>query len=353
MINVIELTPAFEAEYRSFLLRDPRSLIYSTLEFRDLLQHTVGGDPRYFLAIDERQQILGALPVFRLMVPGVGGVINSLPWYGSHGSCVIAPDSPVGIREELIKKFDSLAASPEILTSTMILLPYEEKERVIYESLFQHTTTDGRIGQITPLPEIGADTHLRLEAVLRQKTRNLARKSLKQGFTLVRDSSDKAWNFLYKVHQENMQAVGGRAKPQSHFDALRNTLPPEWQQISMAMLDGVPVAALLLLYFNKTVEYFTPVIKQEYRSLQPLSFLIWHGMLDAIGKDFRWWNWGGTWASQHSLHHFKAGWGAVDSPYSYYTHASKRGLEMLQLDCDYIAKMFPFYYVYPFNQLMK
>lgn len=351
MINIKTLTPSHESEYRRFLLHDPRSLIYSTIEFRDFLQQAVGGIPEYYLARDELGRIVGALPTFQLHVSGVGNVINSLPWYGSHGGGVISPDSPTGVREALIGKFATLAASPEILTATMILLPHEEKEKGVYKTLLQPTALDGRIGQSTPLPGAGADINTRLEAVFTQKTRNLARKSLKQGFVVVRDGSDQAWDFLYQIHQENMLAIGGRAKPRSHFDALRNTMPPEWQQVSIAMLGDEPVAALLLLYFNKTVEYFTPVIRQEFRSQQPLSFLIWHGMLDAIERGYRWWNWGGTWVNQKTLHHFKAGWGAVDFPYTYMTFASPERLKQLFQLKKELVELFPYYYIYPYDQL--
>lgn len=63
-------------------------------------------------------------------------------------------------------------------------------------------------------------------------------------------------------------------------------LAEESKSDSIASLDGRPVAALLLLYFNRTVEYFAPVIEHEYRSRQPLSFLIWQGMLDAVHRGY-------------------------------------------------------------------
>ena len=87
-----------------------------------------------------------------------------------------------------------------------------------------------------------------------------------------------------------MAGIGGTAKPWAHFEAIRDAIPASARRLYIARLNGQPVAALLLLYFNRTVEYITPVIKHEYRSAQPLSFLIWHAMQDAIAEGFRWWN---------------------------------------------------------------
>jgi hypothetical protein len=350
MIRIELLSPQREADYHQLLLSDTRSLIYSTLEYRDFLSLAVGGSPQYLVAIDDAGRLVGVLPFFEQNVPGVGTVINSLPWYGSHGSCVVAADAPLGVRDALLKGYVA-AQSGDILTATLILSPFEETYRSQYESFVTPIAIDHRVGQITTLPEAGDALGSRLESTIAQKTRNLVRKSLKQGFSLHRDESDWAWAFLFEIHQANMLAVGGRAKPWSHFQALREALPPALRQLSIAMLDGEPVAAMLLLYFNKTVEYFTPVICQHYRSLQPLSFLIWHGMLDAVDRGFCWWNWGGTWASQHSLHHFKAGWGGVDHPYTYLINASDRGLAMLRSDRQGFTEHFPYYYAFPFDQL--
>lgn len=351
MITIDVLSPAHEAAYTRLLLGDRRSLIYSTPEYRDFLRQVAGGEPHYLVALDQSGQLVGGLPLFRKAVPGFGVVINSLPWYGSHGGVSVSAGASDKVRGALLESYRMLVDDPDVLTATLISSPFDESENSAYEKALAPTTLDQRTGQITELPAAGSSVTASLEALLIQKTRNLARKSRKQGFVLSEEDSDSAWEFLCRVHEENMLAIGGKAKPRGHFDALRRKLPETWRRLSVACLDGEPVAALLLLYFNKTVEYFTPVVRQQYRSLQPLSFLIWHGMVDAVERGFHWWNWGGTWISQRSLHHFKAGWGARDHPYRYFIHASERGMAALHADRGTVAAAFPYYYVFPFDQL--
>jgi lipid II:glycine glycyltransferase (peptidoglycan interpeptide bridge formation enzyme) len=143
--------------------------------------------------------------------------------------------------------------------------------------------------------------------------------------------------------------MGGQAKPWEHFVALRECLEPAQRSLSVAMLDGRPAAALLLLFHGRTVEYLTPVIRHEYRARQPLSFLIYHGMVDAAGRGMASWNWGGTWESQESLHHFKAGWGADDHPYVYLIHATDGALASLRQNLARWREAFPFFYLVPFR----
>jgi hypothetical protein len=350
MMRIEELTADAEADHRGFVLRDARSLIYCSSTFRNFLQSAVGGEAKCLLAMDGNGHIVGALPFFRHDSP-VGSVINSLPWYGSHGGCTVSGPDAAEARRELLKRFRMHVNAPDVLSATMVLTPFEEDFVDEYRQILSPSAYDHRIGQMTALPNGNGNLLKCLEGAILQKTRNLVRKSLKQGFVLASRDDERAWKFLYDTHVENMLSIGGKPKPWAHFLALREVMPAGTRRLLIAELDSLPVAGLLLLYFNKTVEYITPVSKHDYRSCQPLSFLIWQGMLDAIERGYQWWNWGGTWQSQGSLHHFKAGWGAQDMPYSYLICASADGRAKLSSHRDKLAELFPYYYTYPYAQL--
>ncbi|MEN6624118.1 MAG: GNAT family N-acetyltransferase [Smithella sp.] len=337
--------------YDQCIVSNPENLIYSTRPFLTFLQE-VTGEEAHCLVAEEDNHILGVFPYLLKRNERYGTVYNSLPWYGSYGACTLADNTGSQVRNCLIDVWCAMLYDcPDLLTATAVLSPFEETYRYSYSDKLVNGTTDSRIGQITNLPDDGADLNERLLAVFSQKTRNLVRKSLKQGFSLVVSDDEWAWRFLHETHLENMQAIGGKAKPWEHFAAMRSHIPMEWRSIYVAMLGNMPVAGMLLFTFNKTVEYITPVVKVDYRSTQPLSFLIYNGMIDAIKKGFASWNWGGTWITQESLHHFKAGWGAKDHPYTYLIHASPGSVEIIKKNQNDVINSFPYYYVFPFNQL--
>ena len=89
--------------------------------------------------------------------------------------------------------------------------------------------------------------------------------------------------------------------------------------IFTAFLGDKPIAALLVFYFNKTVEYFTPVIDESYRSTQSLALVIYEAMRDSIFNGFSNWNWGGTWLTQGGVYDFKKRWGTTEYRYYYFT----------------------------------
>ena len=122
----------------------------------------------------------------------------------------------------------------------------------------------------------------------------------------------------------------------------------EWA-IFTATLHGEPIAALLVFYFNRTVEYFTPAIVKGYRSSQPLTLIIYKAMYEAIEQGFTNWNWGGTWVGQEGVYDFKKRWGKRDYPYYYYnkifypavTHQSTK----------FLLEHYKGFFVIPFDQL--
>ncbi len=329
-----------------------KELIYVHPAFLDFLTRVTGGEPRV-TTVAMNGELVGALPFLIREHTGVGVMINSLPWWGSHGSCVLDRQRPDAddIRRALLVGYRSQIERADLISATMILSHEEEARRALYVAALSPAATDARIGQITELPHDPGEGGNSLLHVFEQKTRNLVRKSLKQGFAEHVDDDDRAWSFLHRVHVENISALGGKPKPLSHFQALREALPPPVRRLSLAMDGDTPVAALLLLYGGRTVEYVTPAIETSARSRQPLSFLIWNGMLDAIKRGFTAWNWGGTWAGQSSLHHFKAGFGAQDRPYSYLICAPPEGTAKLRKYRRELDTMFPYFYAYPFSLL--
>jgi hypothetical protein len=267
----------------------------------------------------------------------------------------VSVDEPIAqaVRGALVDGYKRELSGARLLSATMVLTPAETTRLDDYRRRLTPRCLDERVGQTTELPVVAGDRESALLAMVRQKTRNLVRKALKQDFREVVTSEEWAWRFLHEVHAENMHAVGGRPKPWSHIEAIREGFPPSWQRLSIALSGGVPIAALLLLRFNRTVEYLVPVTRRAYRSQQPLSFLIWRGMLDSAAEGYEQWNWGGTWVEQKSLHHFKAGWGACSKPYSYLVCASDEGFSVLRNEIASLCAEAPYYYLYPFRELQS
>lgn len=346
MIELINDTNA--QEYEAFILSEPDSLLYYSHKYRTLLERFLDAESCYFVARNSEGMIEGVLPAFLKRGDACGNILNSLPFYGSNGS-ILAHEGKTEIKQCLIQAFYAYAEKNDCASTTLITSPFEnDKEFYTNETLF--TFKDERVGQLTRLPSGSNSVPEDLMAIFHSKTRNMVRKALKSPIHIVTDGPEQYHEFLLSTHEQNMIGVGGMAKPAKFFDLIRDIfLYGKEYRIYTAIFDGKPIAALLLLYYNKTVEYFTPVIVEEYRSMQPLSLLIYQAMQEAVNDGFSWWNWGGTWLTQDGVYHFKKRWGTEDFPYYYYTRLFND--KVLCQDRTTLLSEYPYFFVVPFGEL--
>lgn len=346
-IQIKKLTQELEAEYQSFLYSVPTSLLYHSLQYRNFLREILISSEEHYLLALENEQIVAALPTF-LMRGRFGSVVNSLPFYGSNGSIISVNGCSSKVINKLLVSFDEMCRDNDVVSSTIITNPLDNgKLSVDYDA----DIFDERIGQITPLPcELSNQGYQKcLMDSFHVKTRNLVRKGMKSGFEVSHDGSEQTMLQLYSLHQSNMLTIGGISKPWTVFKAvMKNFNYDSDYRVYTARRDGQLVAAILVFFFNQTAEYYTPVIHQDFRSDQPLSYLIFLAMQDSVKKHCKWWNWGGTWLSQEGVYHFKSRWGTEDHKYRYLVKFHSDSQQIRNRQPAEILQEYPFFYVLPF-----
>ena len=301
-------------EINNYVLSCPKSLIYSCPDFLNLISGHLGATPYWMVAWDD-SEIQALLPFLQSRVGQFGTVLNSLAYYGSNGG-VLQKNGDELITKKLIEEFFNHAKTINACSATIITNPLLE-DHLIYESSIKGFIRDERIGQITHLPENPEDELLTLFEDPRP--RNI-RRAIKEGIQVTSGNERISVEFLYQIHVDNMKAIGGLSKTWDFFEKLLSDMPRDLWSVYVGSKEDQPIAALLLFYFNGTVEYFTPVIISEYRNTQALALVIYEAMIDAVSrKGCKNWNWGGTWLSQGGVYDFKKRWGTTDYPYYYYT----------------------------------
>jgi hypothetical protein len=272
----------------------------------------------------------------------LGPVFNSLAYYGSNGG-VIQVENDIDSKIMLLDAFYNMASEEKAVSATIISNPLED-DSGFYDSYVKYDFRDERIGQITHFPHCIDDLLARFDD---PRPRNI-RRAIKEGVTVIRGGKE-ALEFLFSTHVDNMQSIGGVAKKKEFFDAISTRMYQQDWAVFTALQDGKPIAALLLFYFNNTVEYFTPVIVQSHRNTQALALVIYEAMCDAIQRGFLNWNWGGTWVSQAGVYDFKKRWGTSEYRYYYYTRLYNH--DILKTLPKYSLGHYPGFFLLPFNKL--
>ena len=340
-MRIVSMDEASRDIYQDFVSHQSSALLYHSLRYQELLSRLLGAVAEYYLALDALGTVRGVLPIFCKDGPH-GLVYNSLPFYGSNGGIIADNDET---RKLLLEHFNRLIVKDGVASATLISNPLQQDayEGIAYDYL------DHRSGQMTQI--MHTENHAEnLMSRFHHKTRNMVRKGEKSGFTVTIENDQL--QFVEEVHTEAIALLGGQPKPGAFFQLLPEIFRADIDyRVYMARRNSEPVAALLLFYFNQTVEYFVPVVKEKYRSEQPLSLIIFKAMVDASEAGYSWWNWGGTWASQEGVYRFKKRWGTVDRPYTYYVKVNEPRVALV--DQQSILRAYPNFYVIPFQYLQN
>ena len=333
------LTPRLEQQYNDFLKSQKSSTIYYSLKYRDLISRETSSYPHYLVS-KKNDKINGIFPLMIKDGP-LGKIINSLPYFGSHGGIVATDTSVIN---EFITYYNELLSTNNYAASVIIENPFLKK--IDYDQI-KYNEIDQRVSQIT---DISGDYH-ELNDLLKlfhSKTRNSIRKAIKSNIEI--SINNKAWDFVYNTHLNNMKRLEGNAKKKSFFNLFKSIMKSEKDfNIYVAKLNSETIAALLIIYHGETVEYFTPVVKSEFRDLQPMSLIIAKAMMDASVRGFNCWNWGGTWLNQDGVNRFKSRWGTSNKLYNYYISIMNK--EIYDASKEYLMKHYDGFYVIPFNKI--
>ena len=355
MITIELLESTLAENYEHFLLQCQESVFFHSLKWCEIIHDLLNAKKCYFIA-QEGSEIVGALPSFFKENSQYGSIINSLPFYGSHGAILAKSTAEEDrIRKKLLGAFDSFAREKRCLLANIISSPFE-KNPLFYLREWQPDYTDERIAQITELPLCSSfpnnELNNELDKLIDSVRKRNVRKALKSGISLKSSSEPPDIAPLYQIHKENLAALKGIVKPRVFFQRVIDIMDAEKDyQIYYAEREGEIIAGLLVFYYKNIVEYATPVTKLKYRNLQPLSFLIYEAMLEAIKQGCRYFNFGGTWKNQESLYQFKKRWGAKDYPYFYYIKAYGDISHLKKLSKETILREYPWFYVLPFSEL--
>jgi len=338
-----------------FLLSESSSLLYVSADYISLLENYLENTlTELWISTNDTNEVIGYFPIMFRLNSSFGNVCNSLPFYGSNGGITVSSKLNLAkknnVRKELLNAVLKSTKEKNCISVTFITNPLESDFNEWISKNFVYQLTDERIGQLTPLPSFETND---LEKALMNlyedpRPRNI-RKALKENIIVYSSHSDEAFDFLYATHFENIMSINGIPKEKTFFETIKNSVPKERYKIYIAEKNGEKIGALLLFYFNKTVEYFTPAIVEQHRNLQASALLIYQAMIDASKDKYNWWNWGGTWLSQGGVYDFKRKWGTKDLPYFYYTSILDESI--LSQPKEILLKEYPFFFVAPFGKL--
>ncbi len=341
-----------DGAYARVVESSEHALLYHSVKYGRFLKALMPAARCEYLVATEEGQPVAALPAFWLAHPEYGAVVNSLPFYGSHGGVVSSPHAVERAAPALMDAFHARNRRYGAVAATIVGNPLTASA---HDMTAPHLT-DRRIGQFSPLPG-GADrgeVEERLFAQYHQKTRNMVRKGLKSGYCFRDDGSPAMFAALARMHEEGMRAIGGKFKQPAFFAAVQACFEAgkDYRLFVAETPAGEVAAMVLVLFYRNYAEYFVPVSDASHRSNQPLSALIHHAMIESVvGNGSDCWNWGGTWLTQDGVYRFKSRWGTVDKEYEYRIWLYPENGDVTRLSGEELAAAYPDFFAVPYSAL--
>ena len=331
------------------------AMFYHSLEFLRFISSFIEARPLVILCREE-SRLVGALPVFIKRNAKFGAVLNSLPFFGSHGGALVMEDLAESaarqVRESLIQHLTKeVWRAEDISFATIITSPYEKDLRA-YENAGPRYI-ERRLTQMVTMPQEATESEI---ARTFEKRCRWAIKVATEEHVLVRvmDSFEKvAIDEIYGMHLENAAKIGAVPKPWAFFEHLTSFFVIHRDfDIYLAEHAGRLIAALLVFYFKGFVEYYMPVVKPEYRSLNPTNLLILKAMTKAVSRRLTIWNFGGTGKAMKGVYLFKRSFGSGDYEYHCLTYGlSDSNSELLHLTPQELRNAYEWFYVIPYAAL--
>lgn len=337
--------PSLGRAYRDLVRTSPAGMFTHSPWWLEMLRSVSGGEVSAVRAM-RGEDLLAAMPMVVSEDRGAGRVLNSLPFFGSHGGIVASDEARDDgrVASRMLAELDRVAAERSCRSATLILSPSGAWEASCRRS-WRPDFEDERIGQITPLP----DTEDRLMDLYSGSRRNNVRKARKAGVEVTREETDEALAFLRDLHLEAMEAKGGTPKPPAFFDWCSSRLDASFLRIYTARIDGVRVAGALIFVFADDLEYYLPVIDLDYSAENPLVLVVHEVMEEGIREGRDRFNFGGTWTDQDGVYRFKTQFGARDHRYRYLTKLYDP--ELRTASRDRLREAFPHFFVIPYREL--
>lgn len=335
-----------------FLNRIQNQLIYYSPDYLKFLGSILKKSKLFYLvSYDKMNSIRGILPLSFLETGGGKFVLNSLPFFGSHGGILVDPQNPniKEIYQEFYKYIENKFINENLISFLIIDNPISTQN--FEKHKFEHfRIEDSRISQIKYLPNIENinETEKNLFESFHVKTRNAIRKGLKLNPRFIENSDIKDINWIQKVHKNSIKKMGGKYKTLLELETLIEHFPPPFKsRVYFAVIGTQKIAGLIVLLYKDTVEYFTPVVIERFKNSQILSSLIFYSMKKLNIEGYKIWNWGGTWNSQEGVFRFKNRFGSRSINYKYFIYKNQDlidGLNEIQL------KKLNHYYLYNYNK---
>lgn len=289
-----------------------------------------------------------------------GKVVNSSPFYGSHGGFYnVLEKKMLDYKKVSMDELAQWLTQCDVASITIIENPYS--------SAVQATKNQDLIDILKTRSIIRYDIIKRFSSVkwlenitdpnalmmsYHSKTRNCLRKYLKSGAHIKTYNPEcgifnECLLWIADEHKRGIEAKNGVAKPHSYFQSLSEYFQSDRLEVKVSYINNKPVAGLLNFKIDSQIEYWVPVVTEVGKANNAIYGLIDDTLKDAINSNCSILNFGGSWSTQNDLQRFKSRFGSKICDYKY--HCFIKSESILNAPSADLLRSYPYFFTKKFS----
>ncbi|SMC26405.1 FemAB-related protein, PEP-CTERM system-associated [Desulfacinum hydrothermale DSM 13146] len=309
MLKIRNYVASDRAAWDAYVAAHPRGTPFHTTAWKQMVELSFDHRSTYLVAeefrrVGESPALVGVLPLFEMRSRLFGHYFLSVPFAESGG---VLADSPQ-VERVLIHDATALVA----------------RRDAAYLELRNRRPVDGLPTKdlyVSFRKEMASDPDQNLKAIPR-KSRRMVRVGMKRG--LWSETGSHLLDTFYQILAANYHRLGTPVFSRRLFRNLLDAFGRRAQILVVRTRQGVPVAAVLSLFWRDAVMPYYAGSLFAYRHLAPNDFMYWELMRRSCLAGFRWFDFGRSKKGTGS-YAFKKHWGFEPEPlaYQYVLHRTR------------------------------
>jgi FemAB-related protein (PEP-CTERM system-associated) len=282
----------------TYVSTHPDGTPYHSYAWKQAIE-TAYGHKGFYLFAEEKDTIVGVLPLVRIRLPLINNELVALP-FCDNGACLADGGD---IRRRLIRQTVVLAEQLKIRSCTI----RSHSENIdLEETEYPFKVDSGKVSLLLPLPE---NSEI-LWSNFKSKLRSQIRKSEKNGLTFVLDNT-KVEDF-YSVMSMNMRDLGSPVHSRQWFDQVVGNYGSN-AHLGIVYLKEKPIGAGMLLSCGGKISIPWASTLRKYNKMAPNMLLYWNFLRYAADNYFSVFDFGRS-SPGEGTYKFKTQWGARPKP---------------------------------------
>lgn len=295
-ISVKQLTDK-HTEWNDYVTKNPVGCIHHRSEWISLFKKSYGHECHYLYAQNNKNNIVGVLPLVRLNSRLFGNFLVSMPFFQRAGAIA---DHPL-IEDKLIHKANQLAKELGI-------------DHIEYRDDIARTNMPAQSHKVNMLLTLPDTTDLLWRSFSSKLRSQIRRPQRENTETMI--GHEELLNDFYTVYTRNMRDLGSPAHSKNFIANILEKFPDNsW--LVVIRLNDKPVSAGFLLGYGGTLEIPLASTIKEVNSLSINMLLYWEILQFAINKKYQEFDFGRS-SKGAGTYNFKKQWGA--KPKQLYWH---------------------------------